>query len=345
MIRTAIIGANGYTGFELMKLIYNHPMLTLTAAASRSNAGAPIADLYPALGFAYRDMCFAEPDPDAIAAAADVVFTALPHAASADIGGKLHDAGVKVIDLSADFRYDDINLYESTYNVTHPRPELNAQAVYGLCEINREKIKKADIVGNPGCYTTCSILPLYPLLKDGVISEKGIVIDAASGITGAGRKADVGYNYCETAESYKAYGVTTHRHTTEIEEKLSFGKERIAVNFTPHLLPIKRGILATIYADLKEGAESADVEKAYSMYKNEKFAVCLGEGVLPEIKWVAQSNVCAFGYKIDKKTNKIIIVSAIDNLLKGASGQAVQNLNLMFGLNEECGLPLIGAHL
>ncbi len=344
MIRTAIIGANGYTGFELMKLIHAHPELTLTAAASRSHAGKELRELYPALGFAYGNMKFCEPDVDRIAKYADVVFTALPHAASAEIGGKFFDKGVKVIDLSADFRYTDIGLYEKTYSVTHPRPELNAKAAYGLCEINREKIAKSQIVGNPGCYTTCSILPLYPLIKFGAIKSDGIIIDAASGITGAGRKADENYNYCETAENFKAYGVTTHRHTTEIEEQLSVHK-RISVNFTPHLLPIKRGILSTIYADLENGATAADIDKAYAMYKSEKFAVALGEGVLPEIKWVANSNVCAFGYKIDRRTNKIIIVSAIDNLIKGASGQAIQNLNILFGFAEDKGLPIIGAHL
>lgn len=344
MIRTAIIGANGYTGFELMKLIHAHPELTLTAAASRSHAGKELRELYPALGFAYGNMKFCEPDVDRIAKYADVVFTALPHAASAEIGGKFFDKGVKVIDLSADFRYTDIDLYQKTYSVTHPRPELNAKAAYGLCEINREKIAKSQIVGNPGCYTTCSILPLYPLIKFGAIKSDGIIIDAASGITGAGRKADENYNYCETAENFKAYGVTTHRHTTEIEEQLSLHK-CISVNFTPHLLPVKRGILATIYADLENGATAADIDKAYAMYKGEKFAVALGEGVLPEIKWVANSNVCAFGYKIDRRTQKIIIVSAIDNLIKGASGQAIQNLNILFGFAEDKGLPIIGAHL
>lgn len=345
MIRAVVIGANGYTGFELMKLIYNHPHLKLEAALSRSHAGTAIRSVYPPLGFAYGDKTFEEADATSVAKRADIVFTALPHAASATIGGQLFDAGIKVVDLSADFRYNDTRLYESTYGVTHPRPELNADAAYGLCEINREKIKRAQIVGNPGCYTTCSILPLYPLLKAGVISEKGVIIDAASGVTGAGRKAELPYSYCETDENFKAYGVTTHRHTTEIEEKLSLGDTRIAVTFTPHLLPLKRGILATIYADLIPGKTNADVDAAYEIYRSEKFVVPLGEGVLPEIKWVTQSNVCAFGYKIDIKTNRIIIVSVIDNLIKGAAGQAIQNCNILFGLPEDEGLPLIGNYL
>lgn len=344
-IRAAIIGANGYTGFELMKLLYNHAHFTLTAAASRSFAGKKLRDVYPALGFAYGDEIFCEPDADAIAAKADVVFTALPHAASAQFGGLLYDKGVKVIDLSADFRYTDIALYEKTYGVTHPRADVNEKAVYGLCEINREAIRRAPVVGNPGCYTTCSILPLYPLLKSGVVRRDGIIIDAASGITGAGRKESIDYNFCETDGNFKAYGVTTHRHTTEIEEKLSAGGAPISLSFTPHLLPAKRGILATIYAALSDGATAADIDKAYGMYANEPFAVPLGEGRLPELKWVANSNVCAFGYKIDAKCGRVIIVSAIDNLIKGASGQALQNANILFGLPETEGLPLIGNHL
>lgn len=345
MIRAAVIGANGYTGFELMKLIHNHPELTLSSAVSRSNSGVKIKEIYPPLGFAYGNKTFEEAEIEKITENSDVVFTALPHAASAEMCGKFYDAGIKVIDLSADFRYNDIDLYEKTYGVTHPRPELNEKAVYGLCEINREKIKNAKIVGNPGCYTTCSILPLYPLVKAGLISKDGIIIDAASGITGAGRKADIAYNFCESDGNFKAYGVTTHRHTSEIEEKLSFDKKRISVSFTPHLLPAKRGILATIYANLADGANEKTIDEAYSIYKGEKFAVALGSGVLPELKWVTQSNVCAFGYKIDTKNCRIIIVSAIDNLIKGASGQAIQNCNIMFGLPENTGLPLIGNYL
>lgn len=339
-IRAAIVGASGYTGFELMKLLYGHPHFTLTAAAAHSSAGTQVRALYPALGFAYGDLRFCEPDVSAIAANADVVFTALPHAASAQIVGEFFDKGVKAVDLSADFRYTDIDLYERTYGVTHPRRDVSEKSVYGLCEVNRAQIAQAPVVGNPGCYTTCSILPLYPLVQAGAIKKRGIIIDAASGITGAGRKADVAYNFCETAESFSAYGVTTHRHTTEIEEKLN-----VTLSFTPHLLPAKRGILATIYADLNDGVTSADIDKAYSLYANQPFAVPLGEGVLPKLNWVAGSNVCAFGYKIDEKNGRIIIVSAIDNLLKGASGQAVQNANILFGLPETEGLPLIGNHL
>lgn len=242
MIKVGIVGANGYTGFELMRILAAHPAAEVVTAVSRSNAGTRVKDMYPPLGAVYGDMMFSDIDMEQLSAC-DVCFTALPHAASADIGGQLYDRGVKVIDLSADFRYDSLELYERTYGVTHPRPELNEQAVYGLPELFRDKIAKADIIGNPGCYTTASILALYPLLQAGLIDKDGIIIDAKSGVTGAGRKADVAYNYCETADNFKAYGVTTHRHTTEIEEKLG-----VSLSFTPHLLPVKRGILATIYA-------------------------------------------------------------------------------------------------
>lgn len=345
MINVAIIGANGYTGYELMKIIANHPQAELVTAVSRSNAGTKISDMYAPLERAYGDKNFDELDIDAIANSCDVAFTALPHASSAEIGGKLYDRGLKVIDLSADFRYNDIDVYQNTYKVTHPRPDLNKLAVYGLTEINRDQIKKTQIVGNPGCYTTTSILPLYPLLKNNLISSSGIIIDAKSGITGAGRKAEIDYNFNECSESFKAYAVTTHRHTSEIEEKLSFGKP-LVLQFTPHLLPVKRGILATIYATLSSGITATDIAAIYNeFYASEQFVRVLPEGNLPELKWVVGSNVCTIGYKLDKRTNRIIIVSVLDNLLKGASGAAVQNMNLMFGLDEGLGLNKISNYL
>lgn len=336
MIQAAIVGANGYTGFELMRLLASHPQVKLTAAVSRSNAGVPVADLYPPLRFAYGNMAFSAADVSQLKGV-DVCFTALPHAASAEIGGQLHDMGVKVIDLSADFRYDSLELYQSTYKVTHPRPELNAQAVYGLPELFRDKIRTASIVGNPGCYTTCSILALYPLLKEGLIGRDGIIIDAKSGVTGAGRKADLAYNLCEASENFKAYGVTTHRHTTEIEEKLG-----VSLSFTPHLLPVKRGILATVYAECT--ASESDIQAAYDKYyKDERFV--FASPMLPELHHVRGSNCCAIGYKLDPRLKRVILVSVIDNLIKGASGQAIQNMNILFGLDEGLGLPLVGEYL
>ena len=341
MIKIGIIGANGYTGFELMRLLSPHPDVKITYIASRSNAGVKAAELYPALSSYYCDITYKEPDAKACAKACDVAFTCLPHAASAAFGAELISCGVKVIDLSADFRYDDTDLYEKTYGVTHPAKKLNAEAVYGLTEINRDKIKGARIIGNPGCYTTSSILPLYPLIKENLISECGIIIDAKSGVTGAGRKADVNYSYCETDENFKAYAVTTHRHTSEIEEKLSVDGKKVALSFTPHLLPVKRGILSTVYADLQSGATGEKIAAAYDKYYGkEKFVTVFPEGTLPELKWVVGSNTCKIGYKVDKRLNKVIIVSCIDNLIKGAAGQAIQNMNVMFNLDESKGLPL-----
>lgn len=339
MIKVGIIGANGYTGLELMKLICAHPKAELTMAVSRSNVGAKITDMYRNLNPALKGMEFCDLDINAIEKNCDVVFAALPHGASGEICGKLFDKGLKVIDLSADFRYNDIGLYESTYKVAHPRKDLIGKSAYGLCELNREKIKSSSLIGNPGCYTTTAILALTPLLKEGLISPKGIIIDAKSGTTGAGKKSDSDYNYCEVDENFKAYGVTTHRHTSEIEEKLS-----VNLSFAPHLLPVKRGILETIYTDAS--CSAADVTAAYEkFYGGEKFVSFYDEGILPELKWVVGSNSAAIGFKLDKRLNRLIIVACLDNLLKGASGQAVQNMNIICGLNEETGLTANGLYL
>ena len=336
MIKVGIVGANGYTGFELMRLLAAHPEAEVVTASSRSMAGQKVRSLYPSLAGKYGDTEYAEIDLDR-AAQCDVVFACLPHGRSADICGKLVDAGARVIDLSADYRYDDVGLYEKTYKIEHPRKDLAAAAVYGLPEYNRERIRDARLIGNPGCYVTASVLALKPLAENGVIDKNTVIIDAKSGVSGAGRKAEVAYNANEVSGNFKAYGVTTHRHTTEIEEKSG-----ARVTFTPHLLPIKRGILATIYCDLKKSKD--DVYAAYAKYEKEPFVHFLG-GELPEIKYAAGSNCCYIGCAIEAKTNRLIVVSCIDNLIKGASGQAIQNMNLMFGLPETTGLPLVGFHL
>lgn len=344
MIKVAIVGANGYTGLELMKLLGSHKHTELVHAVSRSNVGVKISNIYPSLSNVYGDKSFCDLNVAALKRDCDVVFTALPHSASAEIGGQLFDAGVKVIDLSADFRYTDIETYENTYKVKHPRSDLNKQAVYGLTEINRDKIKNSCLIGNPGCFTTCSILPLYPLIKENVISPKGIIIDAKSGTSGAGRKSEVDYGFCEVSDNFKAYAVATHRHTSEIEEKLSDKNRKVQLCFTPHLLPVKRGILATIYADCT--AASEQVTAAYNKYyAGEKFINFMPNGLMPELKWAVGSNMCYIGFKLDTRLNKIIIVSVIDNLLKGASGQAIQNMNVMFNLNENEGLPTTACYL
>ena len=336
MIKAGIIGANGYTGFELMRLLAAHPEAEVTFAASRSLAGHKVRETYPTLAGYYGDTEYREPDI-AEAAKCDVVFACLPHGQSAEICGRLVDAGTRVIDLSADFRYDDTDLYEKTYGLTHPRRDLAAQAVYGLPEYNRAAIAKARLVANPGCFVTASVLAIKPLADAGVINKRTVIVDAKSGVSGAGRKADVAYNANEVEGNFKAYGVTTHRHTTEIEEKCG-----AVVTFTPHLLPIKRGILATIYC-----ARTADPKKAveaYARYSGEPFVHFTGTD-LPEIKSAAGSNCCYIGAKYEAKTGRLIVVSCIDNLIKGASGQAVQNMNVMFSLPETAGLPLVGNHL
>lgn len=335
-IKVGIIGANGYTGLELLRMLGSHPYAQVVYAGSRSQAGTDISALFPTLIGAYKGRRFDGIDL-AAAAKCDVVFAALPHGQSADVCGQLIDKGVKVIDLSADYRYDNLSVYEDTYNIVHPRKDLCAAAVYGLPEYNRDKIKNAALIGNPGCYVTASVLAVKPLADKGYINKKTVIIDAKSGVSGAGRKADIAYNYNELDGNFKAYGVTTHRHTSEIEEKAG-----ITATFTPHLLPVVRGILATIYCELTVPYEKAVT--AYNIYSNEKFVHFIGEN-MPELSHAAGSNNCVIGAKYEKKTNRIIIVSVIDNLIKGASGQAIQNMNVMFGLDETCGLPLTGFNI
>lgn len=343
-INASIIGANGYTGLELINILLNHDNVTLKYLVSRSNAGKKVIEVYPSL-IARIDLTFTNPTIEEIAQVSDVVFLALPHGKSASFAGKLNDLGVKVIDLSADFRYNNINTYQKIYGVNHPRIELNSLAIYGLCEIYREQIRNASIVANPGCYTTCAILPLYPLLKNKIISTQNIIIDAKSGISGAGRKPSLDYIYTETAENFKAYALTTHRHTSEIEEQLSVAcGNNVELSFAPHLLPIKRGILSTIYTDIID--IEADIHSIYKeFYNQEPFIHILPEATLPEIKNVAGSNNIHIGFIKDSRLNKLIIVSCLDNLIKGASGQAVQNMNIMYGIKEDKGLNFTARYI
>lgn len=340
MINAAIIGANGYTGKELIKILHSHPSVNLKYCASRKEAGTKIRDTFIEF-YRLGDMKFCDTaEEEAMLKDTDVVFSALPHAASAELMLPYIKKGIKVVDLSADFRYKSLELYEKTYKVVHPCPQLLEQAVYGLPELNFDKIAAAKIVGNPGCYTTCSILPLYPLLSESVINSKGIIIDAKSGVSGAGRKAETSLLFNEVSEDFKAYGVTTHRHTSEIEEVLSLAtKKETVVCFTPHLLPVKRGILSTIYAPLNKNITENDISDIYSKYyAGAPFVSVYTDGSLPQLKSVAYTNDCHIGFKLDKKNNQIIIISCLDNILKGASGQAVQNMNIMFGLNQTAGL-------
>lgn len=321
-IKVAIIGANGYAGIEVLRLLLNHPKAEIHVVTSRANKGKRVCDCFAQLRC---DLVFTDTENSALYDC-DVAFVALPQTAGIPIVAALHDNGVRVIDLSADFRFDDVSLYETTYKITHTRPDLNDKAVYGLCEHNRAAIKSAKIVANPGCYVTSALLPLLPLTKTGLADN--IIIDAKSGVSGAGRKSDESYSFCSLDENFKTYGIFSHRHAPEIQEKL--GKNVI---FTPHLLPIKRGILSTVYFD------TPDSEKALSTLKT---AYCEENFVhyseyLPEIATVAHTNNCVFSARFNN--NKGIIVSVIDNLLKGAAGQAVQNMNIMFGYDEITGLP------
>ncbi len=323
-LNAAVIGANGYAGAEVARLLSAHPDATLTAVTSRAHKGKRANTVIPGID---SELVFTDAD-DPVIKTCDVVFVALPQTAGAAIVGDLTDNGVRVIDLSADYRFDDISLYERTYGVTHPRPDLNEIAVYGLCEHNREKIKTAKLVANPGCYVTSALLPLLPLAKADLIDN--IIIDSKSGVSGAGRKSDEAYSFCSLDENFKAYGIFTHRHTPEISEKT--GKD---VLFTPHLLPVKRGILSTIYFDVKDAAAAQALLS--SAYKNEPFVTYTD--TMPEISAVVHTNNCLFSACF--KNGKGIIVSVIDNLLKGAAGQAVQNMNIMYGLPETAGLPRI----
>ncbi|MCL2370877.1 MAG: N-acetyl-gamma-glutamyl-phosphate reductase [Firmicutes bacterium] len=351
----AIIGANGYIGYQLLKLLANHSEVEVKYAVDirKDIAGTAVGLSYHSLAAAYPTLKYEDVPLDKIAKDCKIVFLALPHATAADIGGKLYDMGVNVVDLSADFRYDNIPLYEQTYNIKHPRKDINPKAVYGLVEIYRDKIKalakdkkNPALIGNPGCYTTSCILPLYPLLKNKLIKADTITIDAKSGVSGAGRRSEVDFGFCELDNNFKAYSVAVHRHSSEMEEKLSFGDKNFRLCFVPHLLPIKRGILSTIYADVSPEITSAQIADCFKKaYGNERFVKVLSEGTYPSITHVANSNTCYIGYKLDTRTRKLIIISCLDNLIKGAAGQAIQNMNIILGIDEATGLPVAGEHL
>ncbi len=343
MVKVSVIGATGYAGAELMRLLVSHKEVEVVHAVSKSFAGQQLSAIYPS--FMSRDFLLEEMDLGTIAKDSDIVFTCLPHGASASAVPALLEGGTRVIDLSGDFRYRDADVYEAWYKQTHTAKELLGKSVYGMPELYRDKIAATKLVGNPGCYTTCAILALYPLLKNGMIDSHGIIVDAKSGVSGAGRSEKLANAFCEVNESVKAYGVGTHRHTSEIEQELSFAaNETVVISFTPHLLPIKRGIISTIYAAPKAGITDADIADVYAMYKDEPFVKVSGS-TLPEIKHVTGSNNCAIGYVFDKRAGRLVIVSCLDNLIKGAAGQAVQNMNILCGIDESEGLNNIGWYL
>ena len=346
MIKVGVLGATGYAGIETVRLLLRHEGVTLTRVVSHSNVGVKISDLYPNLR-GICDMEFTALDENDIAENCDVVFTALPHGASKEVIPSLYKKGLKIIDLSGDFRYDDPKVYEKWYGQPHSAPELLSESVYGLCELYRSKIKNTRLIGNPGCYTTCSITGLYPIVQSGLADNHSIIIDAKSGVTGAGRGLNLPNLFCECTETVKAYKVATHRHTSEIEQELSHAaNEDIVLSFTPHLVPMKRGIFATCYINLKEKASTDDLVALYkNFYKDEQFISVYDAGTLPEVKHVAGSNRVGIGIVADNRLNRAVIVSCLDNLIKGAAGQAIQNINIMCGLPEDSGLRDIAMYL
>jgi len=346
MINVGILGATGYAGIELVRILSQHPDVKLVYLASQTYADKNISDVYPNLR-GILDISCEELDIEKAAKECDIVFTALPHGASKAVIPQLVEKGLKIIDLSGDYRYNDAAVYEKWYGEKHESPELLSKSVYGLPELYRNKIKNAVLIGNPGCYTTCSILGLVPLLANKLIDTTNIIVDAKSGVSGAGRSLGLGYHFCECTENMKAYKIATHRHTSEIEQELSIAAgEEIIISFTPHLIPMKRGILSTIYANLNEKHTTRELLNVYrNYYKNEFFIRIYKEGTLPETKHVAGSNFVDIGLVVDERLNRVVVVSAIDNLIKGAAGQAVQNMNIMFGLNERTGLLAPGLYI
>ena len=342
MIKAGIIGATGYAGGELVRILSGHPDVEIVWYGSRSYIDQKYADVYRNM-FRIVDAACMDDNMEELAEEADVIFTATPQGFCASVISEEILSKTKIVDLSADFRIKDVKTYEKWYGIEHKSPQFIEEAVYGLCEVNREDVKSARLVANPGCYTTCSILTAYPLSKEGLIDMNTLIVDAKSGTSGAGRGAKVPNLFCEVNENMKAYGVTTHRHTPEIEEQLSYASgEPVMINFTPHLVPMNRGILATEYASLKEKVTAEEVMAIYQKYYgNEYFIRLLGAGACPETKWVEGSNFVDIGFQIDERTNRIVMMGAIDNPVKGAAGQAVQNMNLMFGLPEQEGLKLV----
>ncbi len=339
MIKAGIIGATGYAGQQLASLLVNHPEAEIKFVSSNSYAGQLFSDIYPQF-YKILDMpLLSTEEAKAAMGDVDVVFTALPNGLVFELAQLALEKGIKIIDFSADFRLDDPDVYEEWYKTEHTAKDLISKQVYGLAELWRDKIKGADLIANPGCYTTASILAISALLReDGLVDTDHIIIDAKSGITGSGRKKDLSLLYAEAGESVKAYGIAHHRHTPEIEQELSkvAGKE-IQVQFTPHLMPMKRGILATIYVDLKKDVTEDDLYAVYEKYYGDENFIRIRRGMC-ETRFVVGTNFCDISVRVDQRTHRAIITSCIDNMVKGAAGQAVQNMNAAFGLEETAGL-------
>ena len=341
MIKAGIIGSTGYAGQEIVRLLMGHKDAEIVWYGSRSYIDKKYYEVFGNM-FQIVDANCMDDNMEELAQKADVIFTATPQGLCASLVNESILEKTKIIDLSADFRIKDVNIYEKWYGIEHKSPQFIDEAVYGLCEINREKIKGARLIANPGCYTTCSILSFYPLMKEGLIDPKSVIIDAKSGTSGAGRGAKVNNLFCEVNENIKAYGVLTHRHTPEIEEQLGYAAgEDVTIIFTPHLVPMNRGILVTGYANLTKDVSYDEVRAAYDKYyAKERFVRVLDKDVCPETRWVEGSNYVDVNFKLDPRTNRVVVMGALDNIVKGAAGQAIQNMNLAFGLPETEGLEL-----
>jgi N-acetyl-gamma-glutamyl-phosphate reductase len=341
MMRVAVIGATGYAGAELVRILCDHPNIEVTMLTSRQYAGVAFDKVFPSMTGSVNLMCEAL-DVDKVCDSADVVFTALPHKIPMTIVPELILRGKKVIDLSADFRFKDSNIYETHYQ-RHTAKDLLNDAVYGLCEIYFDKIKNADLVGAPGCYPTSILLPLLPVVKSNFIDIGTIVADSKSGVSGAGRSMSLTTHFCEVNESFRAYKVAEHRHNPEMEEVLSIESgQPVKMTFVPHLVPMSRGILTTLYANPVKGITRENVEKCLNaFYSGCPFIRILGENRLPDTRHVRGTNYCEIGIRLDERTGRLILISAIDNLVKGAAGQAVQNMNIMLGLDETAGLRMV----
>lgn len=349
-VRVAIVGASGYSGEELVRLLLRHPHAELTAVTSRASAGKSIAEVFPK--FAHfpkaRELRFSDPNTELLAKQADVVFLALPHGVAAEYAIPLLELGCRVIDLSADFRLNSAEVYQEFYAHEHPAPDLLAKSVYGLPEVYREQIKTAQLIASPGCYPTSILLPIIPLLKAGLIKTTGIIADSLSGVSGAGRKAELDYLFVECNESMRAYGIPKHRHLSEIEQELSLAAgSTVTIQFTPHLIPVNRGILSTLYlapakhfsTEAEASELNAQIKQCYQQaYANEPFVRVLEGKALPDTKNVVGSNMVELAWRLDPRTGRLIVLSAEDNIVKGASGQAIQSFNILGGFPETAGL-------
>lgn len=342
MVKVAICGGSGYAGGELLRILAAHPGVKITSVTSEKSSGKKVVELFPHL-HSYGNLTYEPLDREKLLSKADLFFMALPHAASQEAVDFFIRQGKKVIDLSADYRLRDARTYEEWYKVPHRFGRTLKKAVYGIPELYRKKIVKADLVANPGCYPTGAILGLFPALRNNLVKLDTIVVDSKSGTTGAGRQSDVAFSFCEVNEGFKAYGIGTHRHTPEIEQELSaIARRKVTVNFTPHLLPIDRGILTTTYARLTRSVTAEKIHAIYQdAYRTEPFTRVLDQGKFPNVKNVRGTNLCEIGITVNRRTETLVIVAAIDNLIKGASGQAVHNMNIMMCFDERTALSAI----